>query len=219
MAKIYIPLSEDRIPMYIKEKLSFDDGYYFEDSKENREFFNEYMPYGFRKDIERLQIDLIPKTSWGASLAGSLTPSSWSALRKPFIEKNGNRCQLCGQRGKAVSKSIQDVDSHEVWSYEETSDGKKIQKLKGMLSLCSSCHLMFHLGFAKVDGKFDLTKRRLQRMEQLTDEEISIRINEIFKTWERRSAFEWEIDISILKECGFTDIKFKPKFKKEDFKI
>lgn len=217
MGKIYIPLSEDRIPEDIKMKLHFDDGYYFEDSTENRVIFNDIMPYGFRTDLEPIQIDLIPKNSWGASLANSLTKECWDSIRKPFIAKHGNRCQICGQRGKTLSNSIKDVDTHELWEYTPLDQKPKIQKLVGFLSLCSSCHLMFHLGYAKVANKYPATENRLKRLEKLNDSEIKYRIENIFSIWEARSQYNWKIDISLLNECGYKNLQFKPKADKNDF--
>lgn len=219
MRKIYIALSEDRIPENVKMKLHYDDGYYFEDTPENRFEFNDYIPYGFREDLEPIKIDLIPKTSWGASLAGSLTQESWSKIRKPFIAKHGNRCQICGQRGKKLSNSIKDVDTHEIWEYTPLNSNEKIQKLTGFISLCSSCHLMFHLGFAKVSNNYDKTIKRLQKLEKLNDSEVKYRVDNIFNLWEERSKHHWKIDITLLKECGINDLKFKPKADKNDFII
>lgn len=214
--KIYIPLHENEIPEIIKEQLFFEDGYYFDDSDENRKIFQDYMPFGFRENFKPLKIDLIPKTSWGASLSNALTSDCWNAIRKPFISYHGNRCQLCGQRGKSLSNSIQDVDTHEIWEYSPLSEKNKTQKLVGFLALCSNCHLMFHLGFANHCGKYENTRLRIKKLEKLSDKEVDLKIKNIFDIWEKRSEYNWKIDISILKEYGFDTIEFKKNKSKID---
>lgn len=210
MAKIFIPKKTELIPENIRNKMDFDGvSYSIENTPENKIEFQNYLPYGFRDSFTKLQIDLIPKTSWGASLASSLVPEDWSRIRKPFIEHHGNRCQLCGQVGKSASKTIQDVDTHEIWEYSDLPNGNKVQTLKGFMALCSGCHLMFHLGFAKVDNKYDTTIKRLQRLEKLNKEQLNKRLENIFNTWEERSNHEWMIDLKILKEYGIDDLRFK----------
>lgn len=217
MKRIYIPRKPDDIPEDVKQELNFDDGFYLIDTPDNRFKFKDFLPYGFLEDRSSLKIDLIPKNSWGASLANSLTKDTWDSIRKPFIHCHGNRCSLCGNKGVSLNKTIQDVDTHELWEYSSLSSKKKVQKLVGFLSVCSSCHLMFHLGFSKTIDKFDITKKRLQKLEQLNDNQIDARINNIFSIWSKRSEYDWVMDISILKKHGIEDIKFKPKVDKSKF--
>lgn len=217
MSRIYIPMREDLIPEEIKQKMQYDDGYYIENTPENRSAFQPFLPYGFKDVVKPLQIDLIPKTSWGASLAGSLSSECWSSIRKPFIAYHGNRCQICGQRGTDLSSSIRDVDTHEIWEYSPLSDATKIQTLKGFIALCSSCHLMFHLGFARIKNKGDITIKRLQRLEKLSDKEIKVRIDNIDAIWAQRSEHDWIIDVSILRTYGIKNIKFNDKTDQSKF--
>lgn len=218
MKKIYIAKFHDDIPQNLKEDLNFDGSYFFEDTSENRDKFQDIIPYGFKKDRKPIQIDLIPKNSWGASLSNSLTSDSWNSIRKPFIEQFDNRCQLCGRKGHDL-RNMKDVDTHEIWEYSSLNKKEKVQKLVGFYSLCSSCHLMFHLGFAKSQGLEDITYKRLQKLDCLSDKEMNKKINDIFNLWEKRSAYDWIIDISILREYGFNKLKFKAKTDQSKFKI
>lgn len=217
MSRIYIPMREDLIPENIKSEMHYEQGYYIENNPANRIKFQDYLPYGFKDNIKPLQIDLIPKTSWGASLAGSLTSECWSSIRKPFIHYHGNRCQICGQKGKDLSASIKDVDTHEIWEYSPLTAKNKVQTLKGFIALCSSCHLMFHLGFARIKNKGDVTIKRLQRLEKLSDTEIDLRIKNIDDIWAQRSQHEWMIDVSVLRTYGFSELKFKDKTDQSKF--
>lgn len=207
--KIFIPWAKEFIPEQYLSYLSYDidtDSYFVIDTIENRKKFKDILPIGF-KNIPNLNlnIDLIPKTSWGASLSNSLTKESWDSIRKPIVLAHNNRCQICGLKGKTLSNSIRDVDTHELWSYSKISDPIKIQKLVGFMCLCSSCHLMFHLGFADVIKKQEVTIKRLKMLEKKDDKEIQLKISKIFNVWNERSKHEWMLDLTILKTKPFKD--------------
>lgn len=220
MKKIYLAKNENDISEEVKKVFTKEgDSYFIEDTPENRIKYEDILPIGYNSGKIHLMIDLIPKTSWGASLANSLTPKSWESIRKPFIHNYGNRCQICGRKGESLSKTIQDVDTHELWSYEtlDTNNKIKTQKLLGFIAVCSSCHLMFHLGFAATKGRQEITLKRMQRLEKLSDQDMKLRVERIFNIWEQRSQYDWIVDISILREYGFNDLKFKKKVDPKNF--
>ena len=219
MRKIYIAKESSMIPDEIKKELHKEnDSYFIEDTKENRLKYESILPLGFSSRKIELNIDLIPQNSWKASLSNSLTKKSWDAIRKPFIASYGNRCQICGRKGTSINKTIQDVDTHEIWEYSRMDSKVKKQTLVGFVAVCSSCHLMFHLGFAEKIGKQQETIVRLQRLEKLSNTEKDARVAEIFKKWSVRSKYDWEIDISMLRNYGFNDLTFKKDVKDENFK-
>ena len=215
MNKIYIARREEDIPENIRKELQHENGSYFiEDTKENRIKYSDIVPIGFSGKKIDLNIDLIPRTSWGASLANSLTTESWLSIRKPFIAKHGNRCQICGRKGQSLSKTIQDVDTHEIWEYSDLRESNKKQTLVGFLALCSSCHLMYHLGYASTINKSEITMQRIKRLEKISDQEVRRKIDGIYSVWKKRSNYDWEIDISMLRKYGFNNLKFKKTEKK-----
>ena len=198
MKKIYIPFNEENISSEFKELMEKEEGSFFViDTPENRIRFDEYLPLGFRgiKNLD-LEINLIPRTSWSASLSNSLTKESWDSIRKPIVESHNNRCCFCGSTGVSLSKSIRDIDTHELWQYSDLNQDPKVQKLIGFICLCSSCHLMFHLGFAETIGKQKQTIKRLKALEKKSDVEIQQKVEKIFNLWEKRSHYSWEIDIT-----------------------
>jgi hypothetical protein len=65
--------------------------------------------------------ELIPETSWGASLANLLTTSSWAALRNQVIEQNHRVCELCGLQ-------INALEAHEVWEYAFPPDDEMARR-------------------------------------------------------------------------------------------
>ena len=77
------------------------------------------------------------------------------------------------------------------------------------MALCSGCHLMFHLGFAKVNNKYDITVKRLQKLEKLTETQVNKKVEDIFTRWNKRSEYDWKIDVTILKDYGINELRFK----------
>ena len=130
-------------------------------------------------------VDLIPASSWFASLANMLVGSSWDDLRLPVLAWQGG-CQECGVRSG--------LEGHESWSYDA---GTGRQTLRGIRSLCSQCHDTQHLGRAGVAGRFDRAFGRLCRINRVRSDERSAYRDMIFDRWSDRSRRSWEIDLSI----------------------
>ena len=97
----------------------------------------------------KLEIELVPETSWYNNLRKALPRSEWDKIRKEVYEKANNKCEICQQDGR--------LNCHEKWSYD---DEKNIQKLQGFQALCDKCHNIKHIGFVNVQissGKWSKT--------------------------------------------------------------
>jgi len=148
------------------------------------DILDEHLPRMARKTITPELVDLIPATSWFASLANLLVGSSWGALRDFAISRT-RACEECG--------SILKLEAHEIWEYD---DQASIQTLMGIEVLCSLCHGTRHLGRANVIGNFDATFRRLCLINRLTDEQEKPYREMVFGWWEERSSKPWKLDLS-----------------------
>ena len=148
--------------------------------------------------------DLIPSTSWGASLANMLTSGAWEILRKEAKIRAGGCCELCG--AKESSKSS--LEAHEMWNYQILDREFGRQKLEGIIAVCKTCHLCFHLGFVSVRGFESWVHPRIKKLNQWSEEEFAVYCRHIFKRWERHSQFEWILDLE-----GWVNVK-ETKFKK-----
>lgn len=84
----------------------------------------------------KLTLELIPRSTWGISLAQLLPVPVWDAVRREVYTKSHYLCEICGVHGVPVH-------SHEVWEYD---DRKRIQKLIGFSCLCEDCHALKHMG-------------------------------------------------------------------------
>ncbi|KUY63384.1 hypothetical protein WI25_28690 [Burkholderia cepacia] len=147
--------------------------------------------------------DLIPESSFGASLYNLLTDRSWDALRLPLIEANHHVCQLCGIQRHSL-------DVHEIWDYEFPPDeeierverlGEVLfgtQRLAGLMSVCDECHLCFHLGFANSRGRLDEALDRLRRLNFWDPEDVEAYWQEVGDRWEKASRIYWMLDFGGL---------------------
>lgn len=145
--------------------------------------------------------DMIPQTSWGASLANILTKTCWDGLRTPIFAARKGLCLLCGARPR-------DMDVHEVWSYAfppaeimALTDGRirfGVQRLEGLMPVCTRCHECFHLGFANVRGKLDSTLARLRGLNRWSEDQVARYYEIIGARWEAANKVEWMLDMSKL---------------------
>lgn len=148
--------------------------------------------------------DLIPHTSWGASLANLLTKSSWDKLRHPLIEASGNACQLCG------NGTLRSYDVHEIWSYqmpspqevEQARQGQSlalgVQTLEGLLVLCTKCHACFHLGGANAQNRLSSVLSRLRIINNWSASQLGLYKRLVFQRWEHHNQVPWILDFSNL---------------------
>jgi hypothetical protein len=148
---------------------------------------DQFLPHLARKAIVPNVVDLIPETSWCSSLANMLTSTSWGLLRDVVLARAGG-CEDCGAKA--------DLECHEFWTYDEV---KHVQKLVQLRSLCADCHETYHLGYANVQGRYDLAFRRLVVMNRILKHEEEDFESEIFDKFMRRSEVEWTLDLAMLK--------------------
>lgn len=106
-----------------------------------------------------------------------------------MIEERGRKCQICGEhQGK--------MNLHEKWHYD---DEKHVQQLEGFILLCEKCHLIKHIGFAKVlagKGKLDYNqlKEHFCNVNKCSEMKFTEHVKEAFRIWEARSSHEWKQD-------------------------
>ncbi len=133
----------------------------------------------------RLPIEMIPKPCWYKNLRTMLKKAYWDILRKAVYDQAGGMCEVCCEKGK--------LHAHEIWEYD---DENNVQKLVGLVALCSRCHLVKHIGFAEVSDQIEIAKRQFCRVN-----ECSIAVWEAAKTraleqFNDRNKHEWKTDVS-----------------------
>lgn len=140
----------------------------------------------------KLNIEIVPRSSWYSNVRSNVSSQEWDKLRKACYKKADYTCEICGGRGDK-----RPVECHEVWDYDEE---KNIQKLIGLIALCPNCHQVKHIGFASINGNFEISKKHLMKVDNISEKEADELIKNAFKIWEKRSLKEWKIDIDYINE-------------------
>lgn len=154
-----------------------------------------FLPFVAQLWYRPIPVAGIPSSSWGMSLAGLLSRSSWDSVRKAVFERYGGLCQICGQmRGGHAP------ECHEIWDFvhDDIVDGMRRQRLIGLACLCPSCHAAMHQGFSEARGRGDSAAYRLADINGWTMEEAEIADQCARIDAEHRSRSKWFLDLSLL---------------------
>ena len=154
-----------------------------------------FLPFVAQPWYRPIPVAGIPSSSWGMSLAGLLSRSSWDTVRRSVFERYGGLCQICGQM-----RGGQAPECHEIWDFihDDLVDGMRRQKLIGMACLCPSCHAAMHQGFSEAMGRGDSAAYRLADINGWTMEEAEIADECARIDAEHRSRSKWFLDLSLL---------------------
>jgi len=136
----------------------------------------------------KLEVELIPRTSFFTNLRSKLSKEKWDVLRKKCYSDAGYRCEICSGKGNEWP-----VECHEVWSYE-----KGIQKLVRLIALCPDCHMVKHIGLAGLRGSGDKALRHLMAVNGISKQDAESHISDAFGVWSDRNETNWELDISFI---------------------
>lgn len=138
----------------------------------------------------KLDIELVPSSSWGLNLRNLLMPKMWKKLREEVVAKYNNRCAVCGKGGK--------LHAHEVWNYD---DKNHIQKLKDIITLCTMCHATKHIGLAGIQASekgssYENLIKHFMKVNNCSREVFEKHLKSAFQKFEERSHYEWQIDLT-----------------------
>lgn len=142
----------------------------------------------------KLTIELVPKSAWFSNVRFVVSRKDWDTLRRESYKKAGYVCEICGGIGKRHP-----VECHEIWQYDDTN---YIQKLMGLISLCPPCHEVKHIGLANVRGRAGIAIGHLAGVNNWSEQQAEEYIRKQFDTWQERSLYAWETDLTWLDEKG-----------------
>ena len=140
----------------------------------------------------RLEIELIPESSWHISLANLLPRLAWDRLRRETYRRSNYTCVTCGATDTRIN-------CHECWEYDDIS---RIQYLKSLQALCDKCHNIKHWGRTVVlvhEGKLpetyllELTKHFCSVNSCTTEEFLAYKV-EVGNLWQERSRHKYKVD-------------------------
>lgn len=135
---------------------------------------------------------LVPSSAWNSNLRAILSKKEWQSLRLRVFQKHGSTCMYCGAKPKSL-------DCHEIWSYsieEGQSCGK--QTLVKIAPLCKACHMVCHIGFWSMQGKYDQALAHMMRVRKIDKTSASQEIAAAFDNFDQMSRFEWILDIGAV---------------------
>lgn len=237
--KIYLPIPVSLRAQAQRLGASYDpNGGYgsrvFVRSDEDRERLEHLLPIAFRQRNYQFEFPPIRYNASGQNLWGLFDRNTWDHIRTASYDRAGRRCMICGNRGGKIMEHIMPpdqvnknrVDCHEVWQWEvpEASNGIGIQKLKELLVVCVSCHMMFHEGFAISrareygDAEFvrDHIEKRRCLVNRMTAGDLNILLEEGRSEWERMNGVDqWILDLSHLGNQDFMN-RFEAVFNEEN---
>lgn len=140
--------------------------------------------------MEILTAELVPESLWNKNIRKLLKSSQWDYYRRKCYQLADYVCELCGNAGDKWP-----VECHEKWKYD---DDKHIQKLIGFIALCPDCHMVKHIGMAKVNGNFSKAVKHLSKVNGWNIEGSLEYIKNVYEIWEKRNTFKWSQDLSYL---------------------
>lgn len=141
-----------------------------------------------------LTIELVPSTSWLNNVRAILTKSQWDFLKSKVAAAAYNCCEICGGVGPKHP-----VECHEIWSYDSKN---LIQNLDGLIALCPDCHMVKHMGLARIKGQEVKALNHFMKVNKLTRKQAEALIEQAFKVWSERSQKQWKLNIDHLSEYG-----------------
>jgi len=136
----------------------------------------------------RLEIQSIPISTWGISLANRLPKDEWDKIRQEVYKDADYKCEVCGNTDDTLN-------CHELWRHE---DKKKIQRLVGFESCCGLCHNVHHMGRSKeVYGK-DYVEELIKhwcRINKKTKRQFVLYEKEIFELNKKRANIFYQVRV------------------------
>ncbi len=145
----------------------------------------------------RLTIELTPRSCWFSNLRAALSDEQWDRLRRQVYNRAGRRCEVCGGKGRRWP-----VEAHETWSYDDESG---VQRLDTIRALCPRCHQAKHYGLALLQGREEDAEEHLREVNGWDGVTTARYIKSVFALWHARSSRPWRVELSALKEFGFTE--------------
>lgn len=154
----------------------------------------------------KLQIEMIPRTSWYSNLRSELSKEDWDILRKEAYRNANWHCQICGCSGVQLH-------AHEIWDFNMATE---VQTLIKIVALCPICHATIHYGrTCKIEGMAGAEKvmKHFCKVNNCSLEDFNEHVREAKDLWMIRSEVNWKLDISKITDRGIIPLKMKGDIK------
>jgi len=151
----------------------------------------------------KLEIELVPSTSWYTNVRSNVSTAEWDKIRRETYKKAGYKCEICSEKGTEQGFKWP-VECHEIWEYqeavvnEETTTIENIQKLKKFVALCPLCHKVKHIGLAQIQGHYQTALQHMIKVNKITATEAQNYVDKVFEIWRERSCDDWKVDLTLI---------------------
>lgn len=141
----------------------------------------------------KLDIELVPSTSWYKNLRNKIGREKWDIIRSNIYKKY-NKCAICLFSGK--------LHCHEIWLYDDINH---IQRLKGFIDLCEWCHWVKHIGLAGIRAEeglldYETVVKHFMKVNQCDRKTFEDHRDRAFEKWKERSKHRWELELGEYKK-------------------
>lgn len=157
----------------------------------------EVLPGEDRTFGSGLFLDLVPRSCWFTNVRYCVATTEWDRVRRMVYGRAGNRGEACGAAPDKARALY--LEAHERWSFDAAT---LTQKLVRLIALCSACHETTHFGLAQLKGHAQRAFDHLLSVTGMGEHEADQHVMDAVSTWQRRSAQDWTLDLSILTGAG-----------------
>jgi len=149
--------------------------------------FKRFCPKLVPKPLWRVSIAQLVRMNVGELIDLGLEIEVVEKLKSFWLSLPRDKCAICGSKGS-------DID--EFWDYY-VDCGRGIARLVSLRSLCSSCHLAKHIGYANVIGGFEEALEQLAKVNNLTPLDVYILLDEVYSIWRMLNTITtWRIEVA-----------------------
>lgn len=143
----------------------------------------------------QLAPDVRPMSIHGKGITkNNMPPRDFERIKRFSFERDGGKCKCC--------------KTSRAWKVDELIEydiGRKIAKVRSIISICRLCWLSRHLGSAQCQGLYQDAIDNLKRIRNIDDEQL----NELLENHRRgedpiKIRDQWSLDASLLTNNGFT---------------
>ena len=140
----------------------------------------------------KLEMEMVPKSTWGQSLANILPRPVWDTIRREVYSSSNYCCSACGDMSSRLN-------CHEVWDF---NDKKRLQILAGFQCLCEDCHRIKHWGRTSLlISKGELPKRKEEELikhfcqvNRCKKTTFTAHSRKVHSLWAGRSKVKYTVD-------------------------
>jgi hypothetical protein len=157
----------------------------------------ELLPGEDRGFGSGLFVDLVPDSCWFTNVRSCVNQRDWERLRRMVFGRAGERCEACGGIRDRERKVW--LEAHERWAYD---DAGRVQTLRRLICLCTSCHRATHFGLAQVRCQDGEALEHLMQVNRWSRSQARAHVDDAFALWQRRSAIDWRLDLTMLTSAG-----------------